>query len=89
VPFLGDIPLIGGLFRNDVTKITKQNLMVFLRATIIRDNEAMAGATGEKYRYIRDQQLKAKASASYLLDEKILPLLPVWDEGLSSALDKP
>jgi general secretion pathway protein D len=80
VPFLGDIPLVGGLFRNDTTRVTKQNLMVFLRATIIRDNQDMAGATGEKYRYIRDQQIKAKGDASYLLDESILPLLPVWNE---------
>jgi general secretion pathway protein D len=80
VPFLGDIPLIGGLFRNDTTTVTKRNLMVFLRASILRDNEAMAGATGEKYRFIRDQQIQAKGDASYLLDENILPLLPVWDE---------
>jgi general secretion pathway protein D len=80
VPFLGDIPLLGGLFRNDSTTSTKQNLMVFLRATILRSNKAMAGATGEKYRYIRDQQLQAKTNASYLLDDNILPLLPVWDE---------
>ena len=80
VPLLGDIPLIGGLFRNDTTTVTKRNLMVFLRASILRDNEAMAGATGEKYRFIRDQQIQAKGDASYLLDENILPLLPVWDE---------
>ncbi len=84
VPLLGDIPLLGGLFRNDSTTVTKSNLMVFLRASIIRDDEAMAGATGEKYRYIREQQLKAKGDANYLLDEKILPLLPVWDEVHSS-----
>jgi general secretion pathway protein D len=80
VPLLGDIPLFGGLFRNNNTSVTKSNLMVFLRATIIRDDKAMAGATGDKYRYIRDQQIKAKGNASYLLDESILPLLPVWDE---------
>ena len=80
VPFLGDIPLLGGLFRNDSTTSSKQNLMVFLRATILRSNKAMAGATGEKYRYIRDQQIQAKTDASYLLDDNILPLLPVWDE---------
>jgi general secretion pathway protein D len=80
VPLLGDIPLFGGLFRNNSTTVTKSNLMVFLRATIIRDEKDMAGATGEKYRYIRDQQIKAKGDASYLLDESILPLLPVWNE---------
>lgn len=80
VPLLGDIPLLGGLFRSDSTTTSKRNLMVFLRAAILRDNEAMAGATGEKYRYIRDQQIKARGEASYLLDENILPLLPVWDD---------
>ena len=80
VPFLGDIPLLGGLFRNDSTTSSKQNLMVFLRATILRSNKAMAGATGEKYRYIRDQQMQAKNNSSYLLDENILPLLPVWED---------
>jgi len=80
VPFFGDIPLVGGLFRSDTSTTTKSNLMVFLRASIIRDAETMAGATGEKYRFIREEQIKAKKNTSYLLDEKILPLLPVWDE---------
>jgi general secretion pathway protein D len=80
VPFLGDIPLIGGLFRNDSSTSTKRSLTVFLRASILRDSADMAGATGEKYRYIREQQIEAKNNASYLLDETILPLLPVWNE---------
>ncbi len=80
VPVLGDIPVFGNLFRNDATAVRKNNLMVFLRATIIRDNRSMAGATGEKYRYIREQQIYAKENANYLLDQKILPLLPVWDD---------
>lgn len=80
VPFLGDMPVVGQLFRSDSARVSKNNLMVFLRASIIRDQQAMAGATGEKYRYIRDQQLRAKGSSNYLLDEQILPLLPVWDE---------
>lgn len=79
VPLLGDIPLVGGLFRNDSISVTKRNLMVFLRGSIIRDSETMAGATGEKYRYIRDKQLKAKQDPNYLIDKDILPLLPVWD----------
>ena len=80
IPLLGDIPLLGSLFRSDSTSVTKSNLMVFLRASIIRDAESMAGATGEKYRFIRDQQIKAKENPNYLLNEKILPLLPVWDD---------
>ncbi len=80
VPFLGDIPLLGNLFRNDTATVIKSNLMVFLRASIIRDAQTMAGATGEKYRYIRDQQIASKGEANYLLDKDLLPLLPIWDE---------
>ena len=43
-------------FRNDVVSVTKSNLLVFIRSTIIRDDDDLAGATAEKYRYIRDQQ---------------------------------
>jgi hypothetical protein len=39
----------------------------------------MAGATGEKYHYIRDQQLQAQQDANYLIDQEGLPLLPVWE----------
>jgi general secretion pathway protein D len=52
--FLSDIPLLGRLFRNDVVTVTKSNLLVFIRPTIIRDDEDLAGATAEKYRFIRE-----------------------------------
>jgi general secretion pathway protein D len=37
VPLLGDIPLIGGLFRSTRDSHVKRNLMVFLRPTVVRD----------------------------------------------------
>ena len=87
VPLLGDIPIVGSLFRNDNTTTIKRNLMVFLRATIIRDKEKMEGATGEKYRYIRERQEEARKNPSRLLEKDILPLLPVWEEFSSDADD--
>jgi general secretion pathway protein D len=54
VPLLGDIPLLGRLFRNDAVSVTKTNLLIFIRPTIIRDDRQLAGATALKYRYIRD-----------------------------------
>jgi general secretion pathway protein D len=45
VPFLQDIPLLGRLFRNDVVSVTKSNLLVFIRPTIVRDDESLRGAT--------------------------------------------
>ena len=79
VPILGDIPFLGRLFRSDAVKITKTNLMVFIRSTIIRDNEALAGATAEKYRFIRDQQALRKERGLTFLGDDNLPLLPEWE----------
>ena len=37
VPFLGDIPILGYLFRHTRTRTTKRNLLIFLTPYIIRD----------------------------------------------------
>ena len=39
IPLLGDIPLIGGLFRYDNKSRTRTNLMVFIRPSVLRNNE--------------------------------------------------
>ena len=82
VPLLGDIPYLGRLFRSDGEKVTKSNLMVFIRSTIIRDNKQLAGATAQKYSYIRDQQALRKERGLTYLDDASLPLLPEWEEQL-------
>ncbi|MBC9250095.1 type II secretion system protein GspD [Pseudomonas alcaligenes] len=53
VPLLGDIPLIGRLFRSTKDSHVKRNLMVFLKPTIVRDNAGMAALSGKKYSDIR------------------------------------
>ncbi|MEK9926821.1 MAG: type II secretion system secretin GspD [Halieaceae bacterium] len=80
VPILMDIPLLGRLFRNDVVNVTKQNLLVFIRPSIVRDQEALRGATAEKYRYIQEQQMERRARGLMFLDDGNLPLLPTWEE---------
>ena len=79
VPLLGDIPLLGSLFRYDNTVKDKTNLMVFLRASIIRDEKTLRGATAEKYKSIRDDQLKSRKRGVALMRDNIIPLLPVWE----------
>ncbi len=37
VPLLGDMPVVGDLFRSENRKRTKTNLMVFLRPVVMRD----------------------------------------------------
>jgi general secretion pathway protein D len=79
VPILGDIPFLGRLFRTDAVKVTRNNLLIFIRATIIRDDEQLAGATADKYRYIRDQQALRRERGLMFLDDDNLPILPEWE----------
>jgi general secretion pathway protein D len=39
IPLLGDLPLIGGLFRYDNKSRTRTNLMVFIRPSVLRNND--------------------------------------------------
>ena len=58
VPFLGDLPLIGALFRANSVEKGKQNLMVFIRATIIKDPTKARALSAKKYNYLRNLQLE-------------------------------
>ena len=89
VPVLSSIPLLGRLFRSDSVKVTKQNLLVFIRPTIIRDDEDLAGATAEKYRYIRDQQMERRERGLMFLDDGNLPVLPTWEEQIQQLPEVP
>jgi general secretion pathway protein D len=80
VPLLGDIPYLGRLFRTDAVKVTKTNLLIFIRPTIIRDNTDLAGATADKYRYIRSQQLLRQERGLMFLGNENVPVLPEWEE---------
>ena len=84
VPLLSDIPVLGRLFRNDVVSVTKSNLLVFIRSTIIRDDADLAGATAEKYRYIREQQRTRRDQGLRFLDDNVMPVLPSWEDRLRS-----
>ena len=53
VPFLGDIPLLGRLFKTTSITRTKRNLMVFLRPTIVRNSEDVRAISNRKYNYFQ------------------------------------
>ncbi len=76
VPLLGKIPLLGRLFRSDSKTKRKTNLMVFLKATVIRDDRTLSGATAEKYQYIRDTQIEQRDNGFLRLKSNDLGLLP-------------
>jgi general secretion pathway protein D len=56
VPGLGDIPVLGTLFRYDTRKREKVNLMIFLRPVVLRDEATSAALTGNRYDIIRGIQ---------------------------------
>jgi general secretion pathway protein D len=55
VPLLGDLPLVGGLFRYDNRSRTKTNTMIFLRPYVIRDERASSTLAADRYDYMRAQ----------------------------------
>ncbi|WDI31251.1 type II secretion system secretin GspD [Hyphococcus flavus] len=57
VPLLGDIPGVGNLFRSSSRERRRQNLMVFIRPTIIRDQATANSATKRKMDYMRAREL--------------------------------
>ncbi len=70
VPLLGDIPLLGNLFKYQTKSRDKTNLMVFLRPTVLRDGKAANQVTGDRYEFIRNEQ------GTFLKDgENLLPPL--------------
>jgi len=83
VPFLGSIPGLGYLFRNQNDSISKTNLLVFIRATVIEDDQMLRGATAEKYKALRDQQLERRRTGGMLFKRDKIPMLPEWQEQLN------
>ena len=57
VPLLGDLPIIGTLFRSSAMSVQEKNLMIFLRPTILRDSITTKDLSQEKFNLIRAKQL--------------------------------
>jgi len=82
VPLLGDIPLLGMLFRYKSVQKVKTNLMVFLRPTILRTKDDSLNLTRSKYNFIRDKQLALDKLGVNLLSDENHPVLPAAEEFL-------
>ena len=76
VPYLGDIPVLGNLFRLDNRSRSKSNLMVFLRPVIIRTQQAADAITLDRYDAIRAQQKETQPSPSVTVPINDAPVLP-------------
>ncbi len=83
VPILGDIPILGHLFKSTSTTKKKRNLMVFIRASIVRDAATMSQLSHRKYNYIRAQQLQRQSDGVSLMPNIDTPIMPNWDDALT------
>jgi general secretion pathway protein D len=81
VPLLGDIPLIGNLFKYKSRSRVKTNLMVFLRPTIIRSDEQSVDLAGDRYDYIRNEEILGLPEKSSMLPNLDKPQLEPLQRG--------
>ncbi len=76
VPFLGDLPLIGHIFRTDSKDRNKQNLLVFITPTIVQD---------EDFQPTKTDFLKTRLPAHDSVDKD----WSFWDSGQPAKWSKP
>ncbi|PKH09101.1 type II secretion system secretin GspD [Moritella sp. Urea-trap-13] len=90
VPWLGDIPWIGNLFKSTSSSTRKRNLMVFIKPTIIRDNASIRGVSNRKYSLMRAHQLLQQEDGVALMPNTNVPVLPKFNQErvISPALQK-
>ncbi len=83
IPLLGDIPVLGHLFRSTRNELVKTNLMVFLRPRILRDQATSTATARQRYEDIRGRQSEQSRHYRDLLREHQAPALPAFDDLLA------
>jgi general secretion pathway protein D len=92
VPGLGDVPVIGNLFRTETRSRSKTNLMVFLRPVIMRDSTETDVISMDKYNLMRARQQIVQPAPSLLLQGvPSAPLSPefVWPNAATPGTSAP
>ncbi|MDJ0918199.1 MAG: type II secretion system secretin GspD [Woeseiaceae bacterium] len=88
VPILGNVPLLGNLFRARKTEKLKTNLMIFIRPKILRDSVTTAVETNQKYNLIREIQQGRRDDAPALMPGAERPMLPPLEEPAAEGQDQ-
>jgi general secretion pathway protein D len=76
VPVLGDIPVVGNLFKSRQLSQTKRTLFVFLRPTILRSADQIAATAAGRYARLRGAEQDLGRNRSLLLDPPKARLTP-------------
>ena len=81
VPLLGDIPIIGNLFKSQRESRSRRTLFVFMRPTILRTRDDVIRAAREKYDRLRALDMTADRNEALLFTPET-PKLPLEVEGI-------
>ena len=76
VPGLGDIPLLGNLFKSESRSRKKTNLMVFLRPVVMRDARETSSLALDRYEQMRAIQNSAQPTPSVAMPVNEAPVMP-------------
>ncbi|HET9977441.1 MAG TPA: type II secretion system secretin GspD [Burkholderiaceae bacterium] len=76
VPLLGDIPVVGHLFRSESRTKSRTNLMVFLRPVVMRTADEANKLSLDRYDLIRSRQQDSQPSPHLLIPLNESPVLP-------------
>ena len=76
IPYLMNVPYFGALFRSNSTDVSKRMMMIFLRPSIVRNQESSRSIMQSNYQGIRKLQLERKAAGQNKSPAYEYPLLP-------------
>ena len=76
VPGLGDVPLLGNLFKSEKRSRKKTNLMVFLRPVVLRDARETGNLALDRYELMRAIQKDAQPTPSSVVPVNEAPVMP-------------
>ena len=79
IPLLGDLPVIGQLFKTSRDDVVKQNLMVFLRPTIMKTPARSEEVADKRVDYMRQKQIEHESRFPDLYPRNKGPLWDEWD----------
>jgi general secretion pathway protein D len=90
-PLLGDIPILGNLFRYETRQHTKTNLMVFIRPYIMYQSDGYQKLTDERYEQMSKRREEARLPNHWILpnDDKDKALPPAHTEDKVPAVSTP
>lgn len=89
VPILGDIPLVGELFKSSKVETQKANLMVFIRPTILSNPVLANEMAMHKYQFVRSKQKELQEKGVRLIESETIPILPDYQNPDGSTIVLP